>query len=179
MNRLRVRAMTEDEVQTLERWARTRKGSVRLAERARVLLWAHAGWWVREVVRLSGLSEPTVRLWLKRFNAQGLDGLKDAPRSGRPPTYTPDQVAEVLAVALTDPRALGLPFGCWTLDRLATYLHEQRGIAMKRSRIDELLVREGLRWRTQETWFGERVDPEFAAKRGKSSGSARPHPRAV
>jgi transposase len=126
-----------------------------------------------------GMSDATVRMWIKRFNALGLEGLTDAPRSGRPPTYTPEQVAEVLAAALTDPKSLGLPFGGWTLDRLASYLHEQHGIDMKRSRIDELLVREGLRWRTQETWFGERVDPQFAAKRGKLSGSARPRLRAV
>src|SRR5918911_1783657 len=179
MDELRVRTMSDDEVQTLKRWARTRKGAVRLAERARLLLWARQGWRVSDLVRMLGLSGPTVRVWIKRFNAQGLDGLKDAPRSGRPPTYTPEQVAEVLAAALTDPKTLGLPFGSWTLDRLATYLHEQRGVAMQRSRIDELLVREGLRWRTQETWFGERVDPQFAAKRGKSSGSARRHLRAV
>jgi transposase len=179
MDQLRVRAMTEDEERTLQQWARTRKGAVRLAERARLLLWAGQGWRVSDLVRMLGWSDPTVRVWIKRFNAQGLEGLKDAPRSGRPPTYTPEQVAEVLAAALTDPKCLGLPFGSWTLDRLATYLHEQRGIAMKRSRIDELLVREGLRWRTQETWFGERVDPQFADKRGKSSGSARPHLRAV
>ena len=37
---------------------------------------------------------------------------------------------------------------------------------MKRSRLDEVLLTEGLRWRKQETWFGERVDPDFAAKRG-------------
>ena len=146
--------------------------------RARLLLWARQGWRVSDLVRRLGLSDPTTRLWIKRFNAQGLAGLQDAPRSGRPPTYTPEQVAEVLAAALTAPQTLGLPFGSWTLDRLASYLHEQRGIAMKRSRIDELLGREGLRWRTQETWFGERVDPQFAAKRGKSSGSARPHRRA-
>jgi transposase len=179
MDQLRVRAMTEGEVSTLQRWARTRKGSVRLAERARVLLWAHEGWRVSALVGRLGLADATIRLWIKRFNAQGLEGLKDAPRSGRPPTYTPEQVAEVLAAALTDPKSLGLPFGSWTLDRLASYPHEERGIAMKRSRIDELLVREGLRWRTQETWFGERVDPQFAAKRGKSSGSARPRLRAV
>ena len=179
MDQLRVRAMTEDEERTLKQWARTRKGAVRLAERARLLLWARQGWRVSDLVRMLGLSDPTVRLWIKRFNAQGLEGLKDAPRSGRPPTYTPEQVAEVLAAALTDPKSLGLPFGSWTLDRLATYLHEQRGIAMKRSRIDELLVREGLRWRTQETWFGERVDPQFVAKGGKSSASARLHRLAV
>lgn len=38
---------------------------------------------------------------------------------------------------------------------------------MKRSRLDEVLLTEGLRWRKEETWFGERVDPEFAAKRGQ------------
>ena len=171
--------MTEDEVHTLERWARTRQGWVRVAERARLLLWAHAGWRVSELVRRLGVSEATIRVWIQRFNAQGLDGLKDAPRSGRPPTSTPEQVADVLAAALTDPKTLGLPVGSWTLDRLASYLHEQRGIDMKRSRIDEVLMREGLRWRTQATWFGERVDPQFAAKRGKSSGSARRHLRAV
>jgi hypothetical protein len=80
-------------------------------------------------------------------------------------------VGEILAAALTKPTELGLPFGSWTLDRLAAYLHEQRGIAMKRSRIDEILIAEGLRWRTQETWFGERVDPAFAEKRGRSSRS--------
>jgi transposase len=179
MDQLRVRAMSADEVQTLERWARTRKGAVRLAERARLLVWSRQGWRVSDLVRMLGWSDPTIRMWIKRFNAQGLEGLKDAPRSGRPPTYTPEQVAEVLAAALTDPQTLGLPFGSWTLDRLASYLHEQRGIEMQRSRIDELLVREGLRWRTQETWFGDRVDPQFAAKRGKWNGSARRHLQAV
>jgi hypothetical protein len=38
---------------------------------------------------------------------------------------------------------------------------------MKRSRLDELLLAEGLRWRQQESWFGERVDPEFAQTRGR------------
>ena len=121
-----------------------------------------------------GLTAETVRAWIRRFNAQGLAGLADQPRAGRPPTYTPEQVATVIATALTDPRSLDLPFALWTLDRLAAYLHEQKGIAIKRSRIDEILLAEGLRWRKHETWFGERVDPEFAEKRG---GSRRSTPR--
>jgi hypothetical protein len=77
----------------------------------------------------------------------------------------------VVATALTDPQTLGLAFASWTLDRLAAYLAEHTGITMKRSRIDELLITEGLRWRKQEAWFGERVDPAFAEKRGASSDS--------
>jgi hypothetical protein len=41
-------------------------------------------------------------------------------------------------------------------------LSEHKAIAIRRSRIDEILLAEGLRWRRHETWFGERVDPEFA-----------------
>jgi transposase len=86
-------------------------------------------------------------------------------------------VGDLIAASLTDPQALGLPFASWTLDRLATFLNEDRGIAIKRSRIGEILQREGLRWRKQETWFGERPDPAFAAKRGPSSRSIRARPQ--
>jgi transposase len=115
----------------------------------------------------------TVYLWLHRFNDDGLAGLRDQPRRGRPPTYTREQVGVVVATALTDPQTVGLSFASWTLDRLAAYLAEEKGIPMKRSRIDELLIAEGLRWRKEETWFGERVDPAFAEKRGLSSNSTR------
>lgn len=81
----------------------------------------------------------------------------------------------VIATSLTPPDDLGLPFGSWTLDRLVAYLTETHGIRMQRSRIGEILQAEGVRWRTQETWFGERVDPEFAAQRGRSSPSTNSH----
>ena len=51
----------------------------------------------------------------------------------------------MIATALTAPRMLGLPFAAWTLDRLAAYLQEHSGIAMKRSRIDEKAGRLGIR----------------------------------
>ncbi len=88
-------------------------------------------------------------------------------------------MGEVIAAALTNPQSLGLPYGCWTLDRLEAYLNEQKDIPIKRSRIGEILLAEGLRWRRQETWFGERVDPEFAEKRGPSRPSIPSHLRVV
>ena len=51
------------------------------------------------------------------------------------------------------------------------YLHRIKGIRMKRSRISEIFIAEGLSWRHEETWFGERVDPDFAKKRGLSKPS--------
>lgn len=132
-----------------------------------------------EIGQCLGLNPQTARDWIARFNAQGMAGLDDRPRSGKPPTYTPEQTGEVIACALSDPQTLGLPFACWTLDRLAAYLGENKSLPIKRSRISELLVAEGLRWRQQESWFGERVDPEFAQKRGASRASTPPRPKAA
>ncbi len=176
---LRLRPLTEEERSTLQRVARSRTAPARLVERAQMIQRAAAGEALGTIAATRGCNVETVRLWVKRFTAQGLEGLEDRPRRGRPPTYTPEEVGTVITVALTNPADLGLPFGSWTLDRLAAYLQEQRSIGMKRSRIDELLIAEGLRWRTQETWFGERVDPDFARKRGRSSRSIRSHRQAV
>jgi transposase len=193
---IRLRAMTDVEQREIERLTNARTAPARAVERARIIGAAAQGQRVPAIARQLHVSTDTVRLWLKRFNADGLVGLDDAPRSGHPPTYTAEQVSEVIATSLTKPTELGQPFASWTLDRLEVYLNEERGIPIKRSRIDELLIAEGLRWRTQEGWFGERaasekaraaadlerdkpVDPEFAQKRGRSSRSTRRRPRAA
>jgi transposase len=174
---LRLRCLSAEEEQTIGRLARSRTAPVRLVERVRIIGLAAQGRRVPAIAAELGISEPVVRRWLERFNAGGVAGLADAPRSGRPVTYPPETVGALVAASLTNPADLGLPFGSWTLDRLAAYLHEHKGIAMKRSRIGEILQSEGLRWRQQETWFGERPDPAFAEKRGPSSRSTPRPPR--
>jgi transposase len=176
---LPLRPLTDDEVRAIDRLARSRTEPARTVERAQIVWRARRGARVPAIARALGITEATVRTWLKRFNAEGVAGLADASRSGRPPTYTADEVGEVIAASLTKPDALGLPFGSWTLDRLTAYLHEQKGLAIGRTRIGEILRTEGLRWRTHETWFGERPDPDFVAKRGRSSPSTRRHLRIV
>lgn len=165
---LTIRPLTTQEAEALKRLARSRTAPARAVERAQIVWQAHQGVRVPAIARSRGVCEATVRTWVQRFNAEGLAGLADAPRVGRPATYTAEAVGELIAASLSDPQELGLPFASWTLDRLAAYLNEERGIAIKRSRIAEILQAEGVRWRQQETWFGERPDPAFAAKRGPS-----------
>jgi len=175
---LRVRPMTAEEVDTIQRLAHSRTEPARTVERARIVWLASHGRRIAAIAQELRLCQATVRAWLQRFNCQGLAGLQEKLRPGRPALYTPDQLSEVVATSLTDPTTLGLPFACWTLDRLATYLHEVKGIPIKRTRINEVLLTEGLRWRTPQTWFGERVDPAFAENRG-SSRRLIPHRRRV
>jgi transposase len=169
---LRVRAVSEEEREALGRMARSRTVGAGLVRRAQIILHALEDLKAPEISARMGLCGATVRHWLKRFNARGLPGLEEDVRSGRPPTYSAEQRSAVINAALTRPADLGLPFACWTLDRLVAYLSEQ-DIAMRRSRISEIFIQEGLKWRHEETWFGKRVDPEFARKRGPSSSSTR------
>src|SRR3954470_12173585 len=175
--RVSLRSLSPEERQAVEDLSNSRPADARAVERAGIIAAVAAGEKVAPAARRLGVSRPTIYRWVQRFNLQGPAGLHDMPRSGRPATYPPEQVAEALAAALTDPQSLGLPYGSWTLDRLQDYLNGHKKIPIKRSRIDEILIAEGLRWRQQESWFGERVDPDFAAKRGRSSGSTPNHPR--
>src|SRR3954451_23986925 len=176
---LRVRALGDDEADELARMARSRTLGAGLVRRAQIVRHAvEEGLSAPEIAARMGLCDATVRFWLKRFNERGLPGLEENMRSGRPPTYTAEERSAVIKAALSRPAELGLPFASWTLDRLVAYLSEQ-GIGMKRSRISEVLLAEGLTWRQEETWFGARVDPDFERKRGLSSISTPPHPPTV
>lgn len=167
LHRLQVRELSEDERVALQKTARSRTGPVQQVERARIVLTSGDGKSVKTVAAELGVREAKVRKWVKRFNAGGIPALADAAREGRGNTYTAVEVSAMVAAALTVPTALSLPFGSWTLDRLVAYLHEVKGIGIQRSRLNDILRREGLRWRKHETWFGKRVDPEFAEKRGR------------
>ena len=175
---IRVRALGEEEAAELARLARSRMNGAGLVRRAQIVQHAIEGLSAPEIAAKMELCGATVRFWLKRFNERGLDGLAEDMRSGRPPVYSAEERSAVIAAALSRPAELGLPFASWTLDRLVACLGE-KGVGMKRSRVSEILLAEGLKWRQEETWFGARVDPEFERKRGSSSTSTRPRPRAA
>lgn len=167
---LRLRALTAEEERVITKLVHAQSVSVRLQFRATIIDHARQGKTIPQIAQALSCDQDTVRKWFKRFEEQGLAGLEDAPRPGAPPTYTVENQAVVLEVAATAPAKLDQPFHCWSLKRLQIYLKEEKGLTMKQSRIRQLLHAEGLRWRKEEGWFGERLDPQFAEKRGPSNG---------
>jgi transposase len=164
-----LRALTAEEQGVIQTLVRSRTAPYRLVERAKIIEQAGQGRSIPQIAESMRLNEKTIRKWFKRFAEQGLAGLEDAPRSGAPSRYTVENQAVILEVAATSPGKLNQPFHCWSLKRLQIYLKEEKGLSMKQSRIRQLLHAEGLRWRKQEGWFGERIDPQFAEKRGPSN----------
>src|SRR4051795_11923490 len=113
-----LRALTAEERSAVETLARSRRAPAQRVERARMIWRASRGETPPAIAEVLGLDAETVRRRIRRFNAEGLAAFDDHHRSGRPATYSPDEVAVVIATALTDPHRLGLPFAAWTLDRL-------------------------------------------------------------
>lgn len=178
---LRLRALTDEEQEKIERLVRAQSAPVRLVRRARIMQLAKQGLTVPAIAQRLGVSEKAVRQRLERFAVAGLAGLDDAPRSGRPRTYTEDAYSQVVAKArgLPPKPADGevSPTCHWTLDRLEAELAKD-GLTIKRSQIRRLLKAEHLKWQKPRTWL-ESTDPDFAEKRGPSSGSTLTRPLAA
>jgi transposase len=164
--KLQLRPLREDEYQALQRISRSRTDEARRVERAKIILALAAKERVAAIAERHQRSLPMIYQLLHRFNASGLQALDDAPKSGRPQTYSEAQRGQLLAIAQTHPQQLSLGFGHWTLDRLVNYAHEQLAISISRSQLGAILYDEGLRWYQEKTYFTERPDPQFAEKRG-------------
>jgi transposase len=127
-------------------------------------------------------SAKTVRIHLKRFNEQGLDGLGDRPRPGRQARLTEAERSRIIALA-TKPAPGSLQrqrdgtleardeqaSAQWSLDALTLAAHEA-GVQVERSQIRRIFLREGVRWRRTHSW-GSSDERDFAPKGRRSCQS--------
>jgi putative transposase len=110
--------------EALEQLVRTRSTPQQLALRARMMLHAAEGVGVRESARDLGVWPKTVRYWRRRWR-QAADRqsvperLADAPRSGAPPTYTPEQICAVIAMTCEKPSESERPISQWSQREIA------------------------------------------------------------
>jgi DNA-binding transcriptional regulator YiaG len=93
-------SVTAAERRRLTQLASCRTAPYQQVIRARIVLAAACGDSNNQIARRLGVSVDTVRCWRGRYADQGLAGLTDRPRSGRPCRLTPLQIAEVKALAL-------------------------------------------------------------------------------
>lgn len=84
-------------------------------------------------------NDQTVRNWLKRWMAEGIEGLKDRPMPGPAPKVTKRYKEPLLFVVRQRPRSLGQPYSMWTLQRLADYMAEQTGMRASYETVRQVL----------------------------------------
>lgn len=134
--------LTPEEETTLRRWTRQGTSEQRLVERARVILLSNEGLTVEKIAERLDTRPARVSKWRQRFVQNRLEGLSDAPRSGKPNKYTKDTEERVLK-ALDEPPPKG--FSQWNGKLLAKRLGDvseahvwrilrHRGIQLQRCR---------------------------------------------
>lgn len=152
----------------LQRYLRSRTIEGGLRQRALLIWELSAGFSLAEASEMARLHYTNAHKWVRRFLSQGIDGLQDQARSGRPRIYHKKQTTVILQVALARPEDLGLDFTTWSLPKLEEYLQKRKGLKnLSRETIRRRLLEAGLRFRAGQTWC-ESDDPQFEQKKTKS-----------
>src|SRR5262245_41099405 len=127
---LRAAARTEDD----------RRAAMRMLAIANEL----DGYERAEAARLAGMSDQALRDAIKRLNAEGIDGLHDRPRSGRPRRLTAQQEADVKAAVLAGPDIEKDGLSAFTLEDIRLLIEERHGVRYHVNHVGELMRRWGL-----------------------------------
>jgi transposase len=158
---------TSEEVEALAHLYRTTR-DVRLRTRAQIiLLAAEQRLTAPAIAAIVREDDQTVRNWLKRYRAEGIDGLKDRPMPGAPPKVTPASVEQLVAVVRRRPRSLGQPYSLWTLQRLADYLAEHTSLRVSAETVRVCLKSAGIVLSRPQHKISS-PDPEYLIKKRRS-----------
>lgn len=172
----------EQEARFVRKVAASRHGPADWIQHAKMVVRSWEGWRVEAIAADLHCSGQTVRRRLHRFATEGIEGLGDRPRPGRPRRLTVEDDSHLIALVHTAPpgRLVRQRSGTlvaddeegaaqWSLSALAQAAKEA-GIRVKRSQIRRILLREGVRWRGTHSWAASR-DKDFASKEPRSSAT--------
>ncbi len=148
----------------LKRLERSQTAPWRQVLRAKIVLLAARGMANQKIAARLGVTADTARKWRGRLAADGMAGLADRQRPGRPPRFTPLQVAEVKALACQLPAEQGVPLSVWSCPELAREA-VTRGIAtaVSASTVGRWLAGDAIKPWQHRSWIFIR-DPDFGAK---------------
>jgi len=162
-----VIVLSPDDEAVLEARMRAARTERRDLLRARIIQAAAADQANAVIADSLGVHVDTVRKWRNRFAVDGLAGLTDLPRSGRPKVFTDLQAVEVKAMACELPAESGLPLSRWSSTDLATEA-VARGIVetISASTVRRWLDTDAIKPWQHRSWIFPR-DPDFATKAGR------------
>jgi transposase len=158
---VRVHQLSEQEREELKKGARREVG--RISERMHAVLLSARGYDVVKIASILEYDEATIRRWIERYEAEGLEGLQDRPRSGRPRSAGVAAQDSVRRAMETGPEACGHPgVALWTVVLLQTHLLIGLGRRLSHSSVRRLVHAMGYVWRRPRHVLPK--DPETDSK---------------
>ena len=154
-----VRPLTLPERNELRKLVR-RGEDARVVRRAQMVLLSAQRQTPSQIGALWELTAQGVRKILHRFNLEGVSGLSDRPRRGRPRKTNARYVALLKEAVASDPREQGYAFGCWTLDRLREHLAKRTRVLLSAVHLSRLMAEHGIVYRRPKHGMTHLRDPQ-------------------
>lgn len=172
MKPIRLPPQTAEQIEVLDELYHTTQ-DVRLRQRAQLVLLAAEKHMVAcEIGDIVRLNEQSVRRWLKRYMAEGIEGLHDPPRPGATPVVTEEYATRMVETVRRRPRSLDLTYSMWTCQRLADYLAQETGIRVSDETVGRHLADAGIVLsRPQHKISSPDAEYEVKKRRSKHSGT--------
>jgi transposase len=143
---VRVRPLSEQERTELKRGARREVG--RVSERMHAVLLSARGYDIAQIASILEYDEASVRRWIERYESEGIEGLQDRPRSGRPRSAGAAAQDTVRRAMETGPEVCGHPgVALWTVVLLQAHLLMVLGLQLSCSSVRRLAHAMGYVWR--------------------------------
>jgi transposase len=121
-----------------------------------------------EVARLLGDSPRTVEYWIRRFEDQGLAGLTEGDRPGRPTRLTPTQLGQIDRVLRRTPRDVDLGVTLWDGKTLSAWIEREQGVELGVRQCQRLFRQFGFRLRKPRPEIAK-ADPRLQKAYKKNS----------
>lgn len=129
-----------------------RKNNNKLADRARIVNLADSGYSIQEITKILNLDVRTVRQWIKRFNKEGIQGLYEHPRSGRPEKKSRYR-EKTLETIRKNPEEVGEAFASWTLETLHAQINNEIKGSISISTLRRILYDAGWKCRSLKSIY--------------------------
>lgn len=135
--------LTDEQREALEQTTQQAVG--RVALRAQIILLLARRYPAEQIATIQGCGIDGVRNWIHRYPQEGIAGLYDRPRSGRP-LNDPQEAAIIEAQASQSPPCSGHVQTCWSLGLLVAFLAQRFHLALSTASLRRWLHRLGWRW---------------------------------
>ena len=155
--------LNDDELKQIES-AMQHDPRTEVVRRATAIHALHLGHKPEVVAQMVRAGKSTVGTWHRQWRAEGVEGLADRPRSGRPAKANQTYQAALEKSLTQSPADYGYTVAVWTLDRLAEHLEHETGIRLSIGRLQVWLERLGYVYRRPKRDLRHRQDPEARAE---------------
>jgi len=138
-------------------------GDLKTAKRIMAIFAVNEEYTYSEISLILKVTEEAIRLWVKKFLTEGLNGLKTKIIPGRKSKLTKSQKKELSQIIEEGPHKAGFHAGCWRSPMVQTIIFERFGIFYSVHYISQLLKNMGFSYQKAK-FISDHIDPEERTK---------------